>query len=149
MMNYRPISARGFVNAARQGALTRDFIRKLSIACLGENQVTAFLSGGNQQKVVLAKCLNSEAGILLLDEPTRGVDVGAKQEIFAIIRQLARQGNSVIVFSSELPEVLNLCDRIGLLYDGALKAVIENDGNVNSHEVLHIVTGGEVYEHAV
>jgi ABC-type sugar transport system ATPase subunit len=149
MMNYRPISARGFVNAARQGALTRDFIRKLSIACLGENQVTAFLSGGNQQKVVLAKCLNSEAGILLLDEPTRGVDVGAKQEIFAIIRQLARQGNSVIVFSSELPEVLTRCDRIGLLYDGALKAVIENDGNVNSHEVLHIVTGGEVYEHAV
>jgi ABC-type sugar transport system ATPase subunit len=149
MMNYRPISAHGFVNAARQGALTREFIKKLSIACLGENQVTAFLSGGNQQKVVLAKCLNSEAGILLLDEPTRGVDVGAKQEIFAIIRQLARQGNSVIVFSSELPEVLNLCDRIGLLYDGALKAMIENDGEVNSHEVLHIVTGGEVYEHAV
>ena len=121
--------------------------QKLSIACLGENQVTAFLSGGNQQKVVLAKCLNSEAGILLLDEPTRGVDVGAKQEIFAIIRQLARQGNSVIVFSSELPEVLGLCDRIGLLYDGALKTLIENDGNVNSHDVLHIVTGGEIYEH--
>jgi ribose transport system ATP-binding protein len=147
MMNYRPISARGFVNAGKQGALTRDFIQKLSIACLGENQVTAFLSGGNQQKVVLAKCLNSEAGILLLDEPTRGVDVGAKQEIFAIIRQLARQGNSVIVFSSELPEVLGLCDRIGLLYDGALKTLIENDGKVNSHDVLHIVTGGEIYEH--
>ena len=83
--------ARGFVNVAKQEARsTRDFIKKLSIACLGENQVTAFLSGGNQQKVVLAKCLNSEAGILLLDEPTRGVDVGAKQEkIFAIIRQLA------------------------------------------------------------
>ena len=124
-----------------------DSFKKLSIACLGENQVTAFLSGGNQQKVVLAKCLNSEAGILLLDEPTRGVDVGAKQEIFAIIRQLARQGNSVIVFSSELPEVLGLCDRIGLLYDGALKTLIENDGNVNSHDVLHIVTGGEIYEH--
>jgi ribose transport system ATP-binding protein len=147
MMNYRPISARGFVNAGKQGALTRDLIQKLSIACLGENQVTAFLSGGNQQKVVLAKCLNSEAGILLLDEPTRGVDVGAKQEIFAIIRQLARQGNSVIVFSSELPEVLGLCDRIGLLYDGALKTLIENDGKVNSHDVLHIVTGGEIYEH--
>jgi ABC-type sugar transport system ATPase subunit len=147
MMNYRPISARGFVSAARQGALTRGFIKKLSITCLGENQVTAFLSGGNQQKVVLAKCLNSDAGILLLDEPTRGVDVGAKQEIFAIIRQLAQQGNSVIVFSSELPEVLGLCDRIGLLFDGALKAMIENDGNVNTHDVLHIVTGGEIYEH--
>ena len=73
--------------------------------------------------------------------------MGAKQEIFAIIRQLAQQGNSVIVFSSELPEVLGLCDRIGLLYDGALKTLIENDGKVNSHDVLHIVTGGEIYEH--
>jgi ribose transport system ATP-binding protein len=76
-----------------------------------------------------------------LDEPTPG-GCGAKQEIFAIIRQLAQLGNSVIVFSSELPEVLGLCDRIGLLFDGELKSMIENDGNVNSHDVLHIVTGG-------
>jgi len=142
MMNYQPILSRGLVSSAKQGELSREYIKKLSIACLGENQAAAFLSGGNQQKVVLAKCLNSKAGILLLDEPTRGVDVGAKQEIFAIIRQLAQLGNSVIVFSSELPEVLGLCDRIGLLFDGELKSMIENDGNVNSHDVLHIVTGG-------
>jgi ABC-type sugar transport system ATPase subunit len=142
MMNYQPVLSRGLVSSAKQGELSREYIKKLSIACLGENQAAAFLSGGNQQKVVLAKCLNSKAGILLLDEPTRGVDVGAKQEIFAIIRQLAQLGNSVIVFSSELPEVLGLCDRIGLLFDGELKAMIENDGNVNSHDVLHIVTGG-------
>jgi ABC-type sugar transport system ATPase subunit len=142
MMNYQPVLSRGFVSSAKQGELAREYIEKLSIACLGENQAAAFLSGGNQQKVVLAKCLNSKAGILLLDEPTRGVDVGAKQEIFTIIRQLAQQGNSVIVFSSELPEVLGLCDRIGLLFDGELKSMIENDGNVNSHDVLHIVTGG-------
>ena len=148
MMNYTPVLSGGLVSSAKQAALTRGFIKKLAIACLGENQVAAFLSGGNQQKVVLAKCLNSEAGILLLDEPTRGVDVGAKQEIFGIIRQLARQGNSVIVFSSELPEVLGLCDRIGLLFDGKLKAMLDNDGNVNAHDVLHIVTGGEVYEHS-
>ena len=77
-----------------------------------------YLSGGNQQKVVLSKCLNAECQILLLDEPTRGVDVGAKQEIYAIIRELARQGKSVIVFSSELPEIMNVCDRIILLYEG-------------------------------
>ena len=147
MMNYRPVLSGGLVSGAKQAALTRGFIKKLAIACLGENQVAAFLSGGNQQKVVLAKCLNSEADILLLDEPTRGVDVGAKQEIFGIIRQLARQGNSVIVFSSELPEVLGLCDRIGLLFDGELKAMLDNDGNINAHDVLHVVTGGEVYEH--
>lgn len=142
MMNYQPVLSGGLVSSAKQGELSREYIKKLSIACLGENQAAAFLSGGNQQKVVLAKCLNSKADILLLDEPTRGVDVGAKQEIFAIIRQLAQLGNSVIVFSSELPEVLGLCDRIGLLFDGELKAMIENDGNVNSHDVLHIVTGG-------
>jgi ribose transport system ATP-binding protein len=142
MMNYQPILSGGLVSSAKQGVLSREYIKTLSIACLGENQAAAFLSGGNQQKVVLAKCLNSKAGILLLDEPTRGVDVGAKQEIFAIIRQLAQLGNSVIVFSSELPEVLGLCDRIGLLFDGELRAMIDNDGNVNSHDVLHIVTGG-------
>lgn len=143
MMNYRPILTAGLVNVAKQGALTRSYISRLSISCRSENQSTAFLSGGNQQKVVFSKCLNSEAKILLLDEPTRGVDVGAKQEIYSIARELARQGHSVIFFSSELPEILRLCDRIGLLYDGELKAMIENNGQVDSHEVMHIVTGGD------
>ncbi len=142
MMNYSPILAGGMVSAKKESALSREYIRLLSIACRGENQTAAFLSGGNQQKVVISKCLNSDASILLLDEPTRGVDVGAKQEIFAIIRDLASRGNSIIVFSSELPEVLGLCDRIGLLYDGELKGMVENGPDVNTHEIMHLVTGG-------
>jgi ABC-type sugar transport system ATPase subunit len=142
MMNYGPILTGGLVSAAKQGELARRYIQKLSIACRSESQSAAFLSGGNQQKVVFSKCLNSEAGILLLDEPTRGVDVGAKQEIYAIVRDLVRQGHSVIFFSSELPEILGLCDRIGLLYDGELKAIIPNDGKVDSHAIMHVVTGG-------
>jgi ribose transport system ATP-binding protein len=142
MMNYKPIVSAGLVSGSKQGELTQKYIRLLSIACRGENQTAAFLSGGNQQKVVFSKCLNSKARILLLDEPTRGVDVGAKQEIFAIIRDLAREGHSIIVFSSELPEVLGLCDRIGLLYDGELKSIIENNGEIDTQEVMHIVTGG-------
>jgi ribose transport system ATP-binding protein len=145
MMNYRTIASAQLVNTNRQNALTREYIKKLSIACRNESQSAAFLSGGNQQKVVFSKCFNSHPKIMLLDEPTRGVDVGAKQEIYAIIREMARkEGHSVIVFSSELPEILGLCDRIGLLYNGELKSMITNDGNVDSHEIMHIVTGGSL-----
>ena len=142
MMNYRPILSGGLVSTSKQDALARKYIQKLSIACRNESQSTAFLSGGNQQKVVFSKCFNAEGDILLLDEPTRGVDVGAKQEIFGIIRELAREGHSVIVFSSELPEVLGLCDRIALLYNGELRKVIQNTGDVDSQEIMHVVTGG-------
>ena len=144
MMNYRTIVSGGLVNSAKQNSVTRQYIKKLSIACRNESQSAAFLSGGNQQKVVFSKCLNSHPAILLLDEPTRGVDVGAKQEIYTIIREIAHEeGHSVIVFSSELPEILGLCDRIGLLYNGELKSMIENDGHADSHEIMHIVTGGK------
>ena len=142
MMNYQPIITGNLLSSSKESALAKEYIKKLSIACRSENQTAAFLSGGNQQKVVFSKCLNSKASVLLLDEPTRGVDVGAKQEIFTIIRELALQGNSVIVFSSELPEVLGLCDRIGLLFDGELKTIIENGPEVDTHEIMHIVTGG-------
>ena len=142
MMNYQPIITGNLLSTSKESALAKEYIKKLSIACRSENQTAAFLSGGNQQKVVFSKCLNSKASVLLLDEPTRGVDVGAKQEIFTIIRELALQGNSVIVFSSELPEVLGLCDRIGLLFDGELKTIIENGPEVDTHEIMHIVTGG-------
>jgi ribose transport system ATP-binding protein len=142
MMNYQSILSNHLVNSKKIEKLSCDYIEKLSIVCRSENQTVAFLSGGNQQKVVIGKCLNSNPRILLLDEPTRGVDVGAKQEIFSIIRDLANQGNSVIIFSSELHEVLNLCDRIGLLYNGELKKVMPNNNAIDQHEIMNIVTGG-------
>mgnify|MGYP001560243864 CR=1 FL=1 len=101
------------------------------------------LSGGNQQKVVLSKCLFADADLLMLDEPTRGIDVGAKSEIYSLIRQLSREGKTIIIFSSELPEVMNICDSIYLLYDGNLKSTLRNGYDCNSEEILHIVTGGE------
>jgi ribose transport system ATP-binding protein len=78
----------------------------------------------------------------MLDEPTRGIDVGAKSEIYSLIRQLSREGKTIIIFSSELPEVLNICDSIYLLYDGNLKARMRNSCDVSSENILHIVTGG-------
>ena len=122
--------------------MARDYIKKIGIACRNENQTVEYLSGGNQQKVVLAKCLNADPQVLLLDEPTRGVDVGAKQEIYRIIRQLVTEGCSAIVFSSELPEILSLCDRIGLLFDGRIVDIIDNDDKLDSQAIMHEVTGG-------
>jgi ribose transport system ATP-binding protein len=142
MMNYQSILSSGLVSSSKEEKLAKEYIEKLSILCRNEHQTAAYLSGGNQQKVVFAKCLNANASVLLLDEPTRGVDVGATQELFSIIRNLAKKGNSVIVFSSELPEVLGYCDRIGLLYDGELKVILENKPDIDQHMIMHIVTGG-------
>ena len=91
---------------------------------------------------MLAKCLFADADLLLLDEPTRGVDVGAKAEIYDIIRSVADEGNSVAVFSSELEEVLGICDRIFLLFDGSLEAEVINGADVDAAYILNVVTGG-------
>jgi ribose transport system ATP-binding protein len=143
MMNYQSILKYGITNKKKEKKLAREYIKRINIACRNENQITALLSGGNQQKVVFAKCLNAKSTVLLLDEPTRGVDVGAKQEVYSIIRQLSKQGDSIVLFSSELTEILNICDRIILLYEGEIKTVVKNDGNCDNEYILHIVTGGE------
>lgn len=143
MMNYDTVSKKGILSAIKQTELAKKYIEAVGTACRNEKQSVAYLSGGNQQKVVLAKCLNANPDVLLLDEPTRGVDVGAKQEIYQIIRELSQKGCSVIVFSSELPEILGLCDRIGLLYDGEIKTFMQNDESVETRYIMQVVTGGE------
>ena len=142
MMNYSSIVTRGVTSGEKERALALGYIEKIGIVCTSEKQTTALLSGGNQQKVVFAKCLNANANVLLLDEPTRGVDVGAKQEIYAMIRAQAAQGVSILLFSSELPEILNLCDRIVLLYEGEIKGVLHNDSSVSTEHIMQIATGG-------
>lgn len=142
MMNYKTVSKSGLLNKGKAAALARKYVGQIGIKCRDENQSVAFLSGGNQQKVVLGKCLNADPKVILLDEPTRGVDVGAKQEIYHIIRELTKSGCSTIVFSSELPEILGLCDRIGLLYEGEIKQFILNDDAVDTRSIMSIVTGG-------
>ncbi len=144
MMNYKTVSKNGILSNIKQKKLALKYIEKIGISCRNENQTVAYLSGGNQQKVIVGKCLNVSPKVLLLDEPTRGIDVGAKQEIYHIIRELVREGCSAIIFSSELPEIFCLCDRIGLLYEGELRGLIDNDDRIDSHEIMHIVTGGAV-----
>ena len=142
VMNMERISNRGFINAAAEKTTTVDYIRKLGIVTSSSEKEAAKLSGGNQQKVVFSKCLFADADLLILDEPTRGVDVGAKSEIYKIIRQLANEGKSIILCSSELPEIMHMCDRIFLLYDGRLRRQLDNSEDIDIEELLHVCTGG-------
>ena len=95
-------------------------IDRLGIRCSGPEQSVASLSGGNQQKVALSKWLLSGARVLLLDEPTRGVDVGARQEIYRIIRELAAEGVAIVLVSSDLPEILSVCERVIVMHEGRI-----------------------------
>ncbi|MCP4402795.1 MAG: sugar ABC transporter ATP-binding protein [bacterium] len=143
VMNMTKISRAGFINDAISRDVAIEYVDKLNIATNSIEKEAAKLSGGNQQKVVFSKCLFADADLLMLDEPTRGIDVGAKSEIYSIIRRLSKEGKTIIIFSSELPEVMNICDSIYLLYDGSLKSAMRNGPDVNSENILHIVTGGE------
>jgi ribose transport system ATP-binding protein len=142
VMNMGKIARQGFINSGQERDTALAYVDKLKIATSSIEKETAQLSGGNQQKVVLSKCLFADTDLLMLDEPTRGVDVGAKSEIYGIIRQLAAEGKSILIFSSELPEIVNLCDTIYLLYDGNLQATLRNGAEIDSERILHIVTGG-------
>jgi ribose transport system ATP-binding protein len=116
----RPYLHCGFLNLTRRRAAVAGWLERLRIQCREPEQQVAELSGGNQQKIALARLLHQEAEILLLDEPTRGVDVGSKVEIYRIIGQLARQGKSIIFVSSYLPELLGICDRLAVMARGKL-----------------------------
>jgi ribose transport system ATP-binding protein len=143
VMNMGKISRNGFINSSQERKVTLEYIEKLRIATSSTEKEVIKLSGGNQQKVVFSKCLFADADLLMLDEPTRGIDVGAKSEIYGIIRRLSEEGKSILIFSSELPEIMNICDSIYLLYDGNLKAALQNGYDIDSEKIIHIVTGGE------
>ncbi|MEX1308516.1 MAG: sugar ABC transporter ATP-binding protein, partial [Eubacteriales bacterium] len=144
VMNMSEITSGGLISGAREKEVAGEYIKKLNIKTDSMEKETAKLSGGNQQKVVFSKCLFADADLLILDEPTRGIDVGAKFEIYTIIRQLAQEDKTIIFFSSELPEILNSCDRIFLLYEGEIKAELTNGSDIDSQDIIHIVTGGTV-----
>ncbi|MBA2278366.1 MAG: sugar ABC transporter ATP-binding protein, partial [Chloroflexia bacterium] len=115
------------VQERAERAAIRTSIEALQIKTPGVGVEIEKLSGGNQQKVALAKCLLTDPALLLLDEPTRGIDVGAKAEIYALISQLSRRGAGIIMASSEIPELLAMCDRILVLSEGRLTAELSRD----------------------
>jgi ribose transport system ATP-binding protein len=112
----------GWIRGRRQAAAARRWTAELAVKCRGVDQNVGELSGGNQQRIAFARLLEHPARILLLDEPTRGIDVGSKAQIYGLIGQLAAAGKSVILVSSYLPELLGLCDTIGVMRRGELVA---------------------------
>lgn len=112
---------------ARERALARDMVGRLSVRCTGIDQAVAALSGGNQQKIVIGKWLATEPRVLLLDEPTRGIDIGAKQDIYRLIFDLAAQGLGIVVVTSEMPELLLLSDRILVMCEGRQTGIVRRE----------------------
>ncbi|MGI9861719.1 sugar ABC transporter ATP-binding protein [Moorella naiadis] len=124
LASLKTISRRGIIQGNNERQMAADFIKKLRIKASSYRTKVQTLSGGNQQKVVLAKWLAITPRILLLDEPTRGIDVGSKQEVYQIINDLAQQGTAVVMASSELPELIGMCDRIIVIAKGKIQGEI-------------------------
>jgi rhamnose transport system ATP-binding protein len=120
----KKIAPAGFIRRALEKTLARDSVKKLRIRLASINQPIGELSGGNQQKAILARWLLSDPSILILDEPTRGIDIGVKAEFYDMIGELAAQGKAILLISSELPELLALCDRVLVMAEGRLTAEI-------------------------
>jgi len=130
----------GWIDRTRQLATTRQWIERLRVKCRDASQPIGELSGGNQQKVALARLLEHPARIFLLDEPTRGIDVGSKAQIYGLIGELAAAGKSVVVVSSYLPELLGLCDTIGVVCRGEL-AVVRPRSAWTEADIMRCATG--------
>jgi ribose transport system ATP-binding protein len=129
----------GFLKVKSAAGIARDAIAQLRVRTPSERQFLKNLSGGNQQKVVIAKWLTRDCDVLIFDEPTRGIDVGAKDEIYRLLTKLAEEGKSIIMISSELPEVLRLSDRIAVMCDGRLTGIIDNK-DANQKVIIELAT---------
>ncbi len=140
LVNFAQIANGGLINRQKEISQTQDSIRKMNIRVHDRDLHVGSLSGGNQQKIVLAKWLQTRPDILILDEPTRGVDVGAKYEIYSIIRELTAQGTAVIMVSSELPEAMNMSDRLFVMRDKKLVKEFSTE-NLTQDQVMTYATG--------
>jgi ribose transport system ATP-binding protein len=125
MASYENISKGFFLPLKEIESLTSEYVKKLKVKTPSLNQLVKNLSGGNQQKVVIAKWLIRDSSVLIFDEPTRGIDVGAKSEIYMLMNELAKAGKSIIMISSELNEVLRMSDRVAVMCEGRLTGIID------------------------
>lgn len=138
LANLSGVAERGIIDDMRELAVANDYRTRLRIRSPSVYQQTVNLSGGNQQKVVLSKWLFADPQVLILDEPTRGIDVGAKYEIYTIINRLAETGKAVLMISSEMPELLGMCDRIYVMNEGALVAELDA-AEASQEKIMHAI----------
>jgi methyl-galactoside transport system ATP-binding protein len=114
-------------------------IRTMRVKCIGPSETISALSGGNQQKVIFGRWLEREPDVFLMDEPTRGIDVGAKYEIYELILRMAKKGKTVIVVSSEMPEILGITNWIGVMSNGTLAGIVDSK-STSQEELLELAT---------
>lgn len=136
----KSISTTGVIRLLRERRMASRFVSELQVRTSGLGRLVSTLSGGNQQKVVIGKCLATAPQVLLLDEPTRGVDVGAKAEIYHLMNDISRTGAGIIMASSELPELLAMCDRILVLHEGRMAALLSR-GEATQEHIMAAATG--------
>lgn len=132
------------VNSQKENSIVSQYVDKLSIKTPSVEQLVGNLSGGNQQKIVIAKWLATNPKVLILDEPTRGVDVGAKAEIYSIMDMLSSQGVGIIMISSDLPEIINMSDRVLVMYRGKITGNLKRD-EIDQEKIMGFATGGVEY----
>lgn len=125
LSHMRSVSAGGWLNRSREAQLAKQMVQRLRVRSFNAEQSVGTLSGGNQQKVIFARWLHRDCPVVLLDEPTRGVDVGARSDLYAEINTMTHQGKAVMVVSSDLRELMELCDRIAVMHQGRLVATFE------------------------
>ena len=143
LVNLNKISKNGVLNSKDELGLSNKGIKDVNIKCLGPDDLCKNLSGGNQQKVVFAKWIFSDPRVLILDEPTRGVDVGAKKEIYNLINEIAAKGVAVIMVSSELPEILGMSDRVMVIHEGEIGGFIDRK-DADQEKIMILATGGKL-----
>jgi putative multiple sugar transport system ATP-binding protein len=143
LANLRDVSANGVIDDIRELEVANGYRSRMRIRSSDVYQAAGSLSGGNQQKVVLSKWLFTDPEILILDEPTRGIDIGAKYEIYTIINELADAGKAVIVISSEMPELLGICDRICVMNAGVFVGEFDRAEATQEKIMRVIVNRGE------
>lgn len=139
-LDLKALTSLGLLNSREERALAEDLTRRLGVRMGGVDMPVSSLSGGNQQKVAIAKQLAVDPKVILMDEPTRGIDVGAKSEIHRLLRELARAGIGILVISSELPELIGLCDRVLVVREGRIAG--EVSGNEMTEEAIMRLASG-------
>jgi ABC-type sugar transport system ATPase subunit len=131
-----------FVNRKLKYGNSRTLGQKVGLTPNDPEFMTMSLSGGNAQKVILAKWLSTNADLLILDEPTKGIDIGAKTEIYKLLEELVKEGKSIIIVSSELPEVMGMCDRIVVMHEGKIVSAIKRD-DFSEERIISLAVGGK------
>ena len=133
-------SARGFLKAINEFALARKYAERLDLRAAALSVPVGTLSGGNQQKVVIGKWLATKPKVIILDEPTKGIDIGSKAAVHAFISELAGEGLSIVMISSELPEILGMSDRVMVMREGLMAGIYDRDG-LTAETLVRAATG--------